>query len=533
MCAPARWMWRVSPPSRAPSRSRSRHSPTSPPRSARSATTWSAGSGPRCRTRYSTATRTIGCPATRTSPSPAARATRRCPCWTRRPSPARPGRPARPVWRSRRTSCWRWGPTSRPPGRRCASRSGIRPRWTMWRRWPPRCRRRSSAPAGPAPSRPPGPLRSSRYPYWMRVLAAMSGGVDSAVAARRAVDGGHDVTGVPLALARNPQTYRSGARGCCTIEDARDARRAADVLGIPFYVWDLADEFHADVVDDFVAEYAAGRTPNPCLRCNEKIKFAAVLDRALALGFDAVVTGHHARLGADGLLRRSVDLAKDQSYVLAVLTRDQLASSMFPLGDSTKAQVRVEAAERGLAVADKPDSHDICFIADGDTSAFLRSRLGEAPGDILDAGTGQVLGEHDGAHRYTIGQRKGLGLHRPAPDGRPRYVLSITPVNNTVVVGPAEALDVNGVDADRVVWTGTARPDAPLRARVQMRAHGEATPAVVEAVGDRLVATLDSPVRGIAAGQAIVAYRPDPGGDIVLGSATITCARALASAPAA
>ena len=151
----------------------------------------------------------------------------------------------------------------------------------------------------------------------------MSGGVDSAVAAARAADAGHSVTGVHLALARNPQTYRSGARGCCTLEDARDARRAADVIGIPFYVWDLAERFHEDVVDDFVAEYAAGRTPNPCLRCNEKIKFSAVLDRALALGFDAVVTGHHARRDADGRLRRSVDLGKDQSYVLAVLTPDQ------------------------------------------------------------------------------------------------------------------------------------------------------------------------------------------------------------------
>jgi tRNA-uridine 2-sulfurtransferase len=357
----------------------------------------------------------------------------------------------------------------------------------------------------------------------MRVLAAMSGGVDSAVAAARAADAGHDVTGVHLALSRNPQTYRSGARGCCTLEDARDARRAADVIGIPFYVWDMAEQFHADVVDDFVAEYAAGRTPNPCLRCNEKIKFAAVLDRAVALGFDAVVTGHHARLGADGLLRRSVDLAKDQSYVLAVLTRDQLDRSMFPLGDSTKAQVRVEAAERGLAVADKPDSHDICFIADGDTQRFLGERLGRTPGDIVDVASGTVLGQHHGAHAYTIGQRKGLRLDRPAPDGRPRYVLSITPVSNTVTVGPAEALDVTVVSGDRAVWTGIAAPAAPLRVDVQMRAHGDTTPAVVEAADDgTLVATLDSPVRGIAAGQAIVAYRPDPGGDIVLGSATIS-----------
>src|SRR5208282_2320595 len=174
----------------------------------------------------------------------------------------------------------------------------------------------------------------------LRVLAAMSGGVDSAVAAARAADAGHEVTGVHLALSPNPSSYRTGARGCCTLEDARDARRAADVIGIPFYVWDLAEQFHRDVVQDFVAEYARGHTPNPCLRCNEKIKFAAVLDRAVALGFDAVCTGHHARLVPDagGALRlvRSVDLAKDQSYVLAVLTAQQLSQAMFPLGDSTK-----------------------------------------------------------------------------------------------------------------------------------------------------------------------------------------------------
>src|SRR5690349_12888316 len=227
----------------------------------------------------------------------------------------------------------------------------------------------------------------------MRVLAAMSGGVDSAVAAARARDAGHDVTGVHLALARNPQTFRTGARGCCTLEDSRDARRAADVIGIPFYVWDMAEEFHDNVVDDFVNEYAAGRTPNPCLRCNEKIKFAAVLDRAVALGFDAVVTGHHARLGADGLLRRSVDLPKDQSYVLAVLTRAQLHRSLFPLGHSTKAAVRAEAADRGLAVAEKPDSHDICFIADGDTRGFLAAHLGGATtGSIVDSVSGEVVG---------------------------------------------------------------------------------------------------------------------------------------------
>ncbi|QSB13655.1 tRNA 2-thiouridine(34) synthase MnmA [Natronosporangium hydrolyticum] len=359
----------------------------------------------------------------------------------------------------------------------------------------------------------------------MRVLAAMSGGVDSAVAAARAVAAGYDVTGVHLALSRNPQTYRSGARGCCTIEDSRDARRAADVIGIPFYVWDMAERFHTDVIEDFVAEYAAGRTPNPCLRCNEKIKFEAVLDRAVALGFDAVVTGHHARLGADGLLRRSVDAAKDQSYVLAVLTRAQLDRSIFPLGELTKAQVRAEAAQRGLAVAEKPDSHDICFIADGDTRGFLAQRLGDEPGEIVDAETGEVLGEHSGAYAYTVGQRRGLGLERPAPDGRPRYVLSITPVSNTVTVGPAEALAVRTVHAERPVWTGSPPPAGPVECEVQLRAHGSPVPAVVTLAGDQFTAQLRSPAQGIAPGQAVVAYRQDSDGDIVLGSATITEAR--------
>lgn len=184
----------------------------------------------------------------------------------------------------------------------------------------------------------------------LRVLAAMSGGVDSAVAAARAAEAGHEVTGVHLALSANPQSFRTGARGCCTIEDSRDARRAADVIGIPFYVWDLAERFREDVIDDFVAEYAAGRTPNPRLRCNEKIKFAALLDKAIALGFDAVCTGHYARIVdlPDGRreLHRAVDAAKDQSYVLGVLDADQLAHSLFPLGDTTKDVIREEAERR-------------------------------------------------------------------------------------------------------------------------------------------------------------------------------------------
>jgi tRNA-specific 2-thiouridylase len=345
----------------------------------------------------------------------------------------------------------------------------------------------------------------------------MSGGVDSAVAAARAVDAGHDVTGVHLALAEAPASLRTGARGCCTVEDARDARRAADVLGIPFYVWDLAQRFRAEVLDDFVAEYAAGRTPNPCLRCNEKIKFAAVLDRALALGFDAVVTGHHARL-AGGVLRRSVDAAKDQSYVLAVLTREQLAHAMFPLGESTKPEVRAEAAARGLAVADKPDSHDVCFIADGDTQGFLAAHLGSRPGPLVDAVTGEQVGSHDGAYAFTVGQRRGLRIGRPAPDGRPRYVLEITPATGTVTVGPGELLDVAEVTGRRPVWTAGEPPAASFECTAQLRAHGGMSPATAGVHGDRVVVRLHRPLRGVAAGQAAVLYA----GDVVLGSSTIS-----------
>ncbi|HEX6231979.1 MAG TPA: tRNA 2-thiouridine(34) synthase MnmA [Jiangellaceae bacterium] len=352
----------------------------------------------------------------------------------------------------------------------------------------------------------------------MRVLAAMSGGVDSAVAAARCVDAGHDVTGVHLALSSNPQSFRSGARGCCTLEDSRDARRAADVLGIPFYVWDLAERFRAEVVDDFVSEYAAGRTPNPCLRCNEKIKFAAVLDRARALGFDAVCTGHYARIvdGPGGReLHRAVDPAKDQSYVLGVLTAEQLAGAMFPLGGSLKSDVRAEAAERGLAVAAKPDSHDICFIADGDSGGFLRDRLGAAAGEIVDE-HGAVVGAHDGAYAYTVGQRRGLRIGRPAADGKPRYVLDISPVDNRVTVGPAEALDVDELVGTHARWCGPV-PDGLIECEAQYRAHGEAVPAAARFDGEALTVGFADSQRGVAPGQSIVLYD----GTRVIGSATI------------
>jgi len=349
----------------------------------------------------------------------------------------------------------------------------------------------------------------------------MSGGVDSAVAAARAVDAGHQVTGIHLALSRNPQSYRTGSRGCCTIEDAGDARRAADVIGIPFYVWDMSDRFHEDVVEDFTAEYAAGRTPNPCLRCNEKIKFAAVLDRAVALGFDAVATGHYARLvtGTDGVvaLHRAVDMGKDQSYVLGVLTQEQLAHALFPLGGSTKSEVRVEAADRGLAVAQKPDSHDICFISDGDTGGWLSEKLGAGNGEIVDSRTGEVLGTHDGAYRFTIGQRKGLRIGRPAEDGKPRFVLDIEPVAGRVTVGPREALTVDEIHGTGPRWCATA-PEGPIEGTVQLRAHGDQHRAVMQVAGDDVRIRLLEPAQGIAPGQAAVVYD----GSRVVGSCTIS-----------
>jgi tRNA-specific 2-thiouridylase len=347
----------------------------------------------------------------------------------------------------------------------------------------------------------------------------MSGGVDSAVATARLIDAGHEVVGVHLALSRNPELFRSGSRGCCSIADANDARRAADVLGIPFYVWDFSERFADDVVTDFVAEYAAGRTPNPCLRCNEKIKFAAVLERGVALGFDRVATGHYARLdrsGGGASLYRAAEPAKDQSYVLGVLTGEQLRRCEFPLGEVTaKAELRAEAAERGLLVADKPDSHDICFIPTGDTAGFLDDRLGQRVGDIDDV-DGEVLGAHQGYHRYTVGQRHGLHLSVPAADGRPRYVVGLDPVANTVTVGPKEALAVRTISAIRPTWT-----EAPVagswRGLVQVRAHAPAVAATFTATTDGLEVVLDEAMFGVSPGQAAVHYD----GERVVGAATI------------
>ena len=368
----------------------------------------------------------------------------------------------------------------------------------------------------------------------------MSGGVDSAVAAARAVEAGHDVVGVHLALSRMPGTLRTGSRGCCTIEDSRDAWRACDVLGIPYYVWDFSERFKEDVVQDFIDEYAAGRTPNPCMRCNERIKFAALLEKAIALGFDAVCTGHYAKVITDAEgnpeLHRAADWAKDQSYVLGVLTHEQLKHSMFPLADTpSKAEVRAEAERRGLSVANKPDSHDICFIPDGDTAGWLAEKIEMTTGDIVDE-SGAKVGEHPGANAFTVGQRRGLKLGTPAADGKPRFVLEIRPKENKVVVGPEALLAIDEIRGIKVSWAGLPIAEVPPARNLTATPRSAPTaipcpPARIErADGDaparrtrQLVVTLKEPLRGVAPGQTVVLYQ----GSRVLGQATIDAARSL------
>jgi tRNA-specific 2-thiouridylase len=359
-------------------------------------------------------------------------------------------------------------------------------------------------------------------PERRRVLVAMSGGVDSSMAAALLVEQGHDVAGVHLKMADTPSGLPEASsagglagKGCCTLDDARDARRVADLLGIPYYVWDLSAPFQERVVDDFVAEYAAGRTPNPCVRCNERVKYTSLLARARAVGFDALATGHHVRLGHEAgrwRMRRAADPGKDQTYVLYMATQDQLAHTLWPCGEYQKADLRTMAAERGLVTARKPDSHDICFIPSGDLAGFLRPRLGERRGPFV--GTeGQVLGFHDGAYRFTVGQRRGLGL---GGFPEPLYVTGID--GDRVLVGPRSALETEALEAFDVSWV-SGEPPASSTLLAQVRYRGEALAAEVREAGPgrvRVVFTGERPL-GIAAGQAVVFYDADE----CLGGATI------------
>jgi len=341
-----------------------------------------------------------------------------------------------------------------------------------------------------------------------RLVAAVSGGVDSAVATARMLEDGHEVTAVHLRL-------WTGAGH--TAQD--DAAAVAAFLGVPFEVWDFSSLFTTLVMGYFADEYARGRTPNPCLKCNETIKFTALGDKAAALGFDGVVTGHYATLRArgDGIveLHRAAEPAKDQSYVLGVLSQRLLARSYFPLGGLTKAEVRAEARRLGIPVAGKPDSSDVCFIPGGATAAWLRERLGPRPGMIRDE-TGRELGGHQGIFAYTIGQRKGLRIGVPAADGRPRYVAGIDPGSGTVTVGPRESLRVSRLDCTEPHWCESA-PVGRARFTVQLRAHAEELPAVVEVMGETVRIDLATPAYGIAPGQTAVIYD----GTRVIGAATI------------
>ncbi len=349
-----------------------------------------------------------------------------------------------------------------------------------------------------------------------RVVVAMSGGVDSAVAAGLLVRQGYDVIGITMRLwtAGDPAAP-VGKKRCCSVEDTDDARQAADALGIPHYVLNMEREFQDRVVDHFVAEYARGRTPNPCLACNEHVKFRALLDRAAAFDADFLATGHYARIDrAFGRyrLRRAVDQAKDQSYVLYTLGQAELARTLFPVGDCAKPRIREIAHEMGLPLADKPDSVDICFVPDGDYKAFVRERTPQTAGVLRDA-AGAAIGGHDGIAAFTIGQRKGLGVAL----GEKRFVTGIDAESNTVTIGREADLMASGLVAERVNWLHSA-PLAPTRASVKIRYRTPAAQASVTPLGDGNVRVrFGEPQRAITPGQAAVFYD----GDEVLGGGAI------------
>ena len=343
----------------------------------------------------------------------------------------------------------------------------------------------------------------------MRVVVAMSGGVDSSVAAALLAEAGHDVVGVSMQLydQRNGESFGT----CCTIDDLHDARRVAAALGVPHYILNFERQFEQAVVSNFVQEYTSGRTPLPCAHCNSDLKFSTLLERATGLGAARVATGHYARVdrAADGrwLLRRGADREKDQSYFLFSLTQEQLAQAAFPVGPLTKGEVRDHARRLGLAVADKPDSQEICFVPSGHYAAFVEAKAGDGtrPGRIADT-AGNTLGAHGGVHRFTVGQRKGLGVASPVP----LYVLRIEADNATVTVGPRAALDRTGFMASGVTWTSGDRPAGWTPVTAQIRHRHRAAPARVRALdGGRAEVEFDVPQAAVTPGQAAVFYDDD------------------------
>lgn len=355
----------------------------------------------------------------------------------------------------------------------------------------------------------------------MRIVVAMSGGVDSSVAAALLAEQGHEVIGLSMQLYDVSRQGEQSFGSCCSIEDLYDARRVATAINIPHYILNFEKQFNAHVVSNFIGEYAAGRTPLPCAHCNSDLKFTTLLERADGLGADAVATGHYARVepSENGTfqLKRGVDASKDQSYFLFSLTQAQLARALFPVGDRPKDAVREYAHRRGLPVAAKPDSQEICFIPDHDYASFVAKHAPDLPatGDIVDE-EGRVLAQHGGIHRFTVGQRKGLGL-RSSPTGAPMYVLALEPHDGRVVVGPKTSLERTTLTASGVNWIEGA-PDSALRVAVQIRHRHPAAPATVRAIGDgRAEVIFDAPQIAVTPGQAAVFYD----GDVVVGGGWI------------
>lgn len=351
-----------------------------------------------------------------------------------------------------------------------------------------------------------------------RVVVAMSGGVDSSVAAALLVERGYDVVGMMMRLWSEPTVGEncSTHNRCCTPDQLDDARRIADQLGIPFYVLDTREVFRASIVDFFVEQHRLGVTPNPCIECNRTIRFNWLYNHARALDADYLATGHYARVAkaenGSYELRRGIDEAKDQSYVLSVLNQEHLAHALFPCGDFTKPQIRELASKFGLPTASKHDSQDLCFLGDGDYRRFLREHAPEImqPGPIA-LSNGEIIGEHNGLANYTIGQRKGIVAH----GGQPLYVLSVNPYRNALIVGTREQLGQSSFTASKVSWqAGLAPSTEPFHAQVKIRYKAQSVGAYVTPLaGDRMHVQLDMPLRDITPGQGAVIYA----GDLVLG----------------